>query len=43
MDDILLAVLEGGEVVVDFAGETYQKVRGSDEDEREDEKADSTE
>ena len=33
MDDILLAVLKGGEIVVDFAGEIYQKIRGGDEDE----------
>ncbi|WP_336327157.1 hypothetical protein [Halovenus sp. HT40] len=43
MDDILLGVLKGGEVVVDFVGEIYQKIRGGDEDESEDEKSDSTE
>ncbi|MFT4947563.1 MAG: hypothetical protein ACI8TL_001807 [Natronomonas sp.] len=35
MDDVLLAVLKGGEVVVDFAGEIYQKIRsrGDEDDE----------
>lgn len=33
MDDILLAVLKGGEVVVDFAGEIYQRLRGDEDDE----------
>lgn len=43
MDDILLGVLKGGEVVVDFAGEIYQKVRSRGDEDGESDGSNQTE
>lgn len=42
MDDIMVAVLKGGEVVVDFAGEIYRGLRGGDDKDEDGETEDTT-